>query len=135
MKPTPRRRIGRDGMLLAAMLCVPLLVLLGFRVAAAPSDPPPVEERPLQLTSETTQPRSATSTPTSSSPTTTKPTTTKPPTPKPSTPKPSTTRPTWTPTPDVTSRTQSPVPSYDDDDDDGDDDGDDGDDDNDADDD
>lgn len=124
MTPAPRRRLGRDGMLLAVMLSVPVLVLIGFRVAAAPADPPPVEERPLQLTtdgtSSTPTPSSTstgpTSTPTSSS--TSDPTST-------TTTRPSTsasTRPTWTPTPSWTSRTDAPAPTYDDDDD-GDDDG------------
>ncbi|UUZ43762.1 hypothetical protein LP422_13215 [Janibacter limosus] len=76
MSSSPRRRIGRDGILLAVMLCVPLLVLPGFRVAAAPSAPPPVEERPIQLISDTSTPRP---TSTSPSPTTTSPTTTSPP--------------------------------------------------------
>lgn len=129
MTPAPRRRLGRDGMLLAVMLSVPVLVLLGFRVAAAPADPPPVEERPLQLTTDGTSSTptpsststgptstSSTSTPTSSStsdPTST--TTTRPSTTRPSTS--ASTRPTWTPTPSWTSRTDAPAPTYDDDDD------------------
>ncbi len=124
MTPAPRRRLGRDGMLLAVMLSVPVLVLIGFRVAAAPADPPPVEERPLQLTTDGTSSTptpsststgptstSSTSTPTSSS--TSDPTST-------TTTRPSTsasTRPTWTPTPSWTSRTDAPAPTYDDDDD------------------
>lgn len=92
MTPAPRRRLGRDGMLIAVMLSVPVLVLLGFRVAAAPADPPPVEERPLQLTTDGT---SSTPTPSSTS---------------------ASTRPTWTPTPSWTSRTDGPAPTYDDDD-------------------
>lgn len=121
------RRVGRDGLLLAALLCVPLLVLLGFRVAAAPSDPPPVQERPLQLTTGTGPSGSASPTsPRTSS--TSSPSSTSPPTPpRTSSPTPSSTssRPTWTPPPSVTTRTQAPVPTYDDDADDVGDDGDD----------
>ena len=95
-------------MLLAVMLSVPVLVLLGFRVAAAPADPPPVEERPLQLTTDGT---SSTPTPSSTS-ASTRPTWT--PTPSSTS---ASTRPTWTPTPSWTSRTDAPAPTYDDDDD------------------
>lgn len=136
MSSSPRRRIGRDGILLAVMLCVPLLVLLGFRVAAAPSAPPPVEERPIQLISDTSTPRptSTSPSPTKTSPTTTSPSkksTTKTSTKKaPSTTAPRTTQPqpaaprtTWTPTRTPTWTSQTNAPSYgDDDDDDGDDD-------------
>lgn len=84
------RRVGPEGLLLTALLCVPVLVLLGFRVAAAPAELPAVQEGRVRL-----------STPSTSSSMTPSPT--------------STPRPTSTPTPQWTSRTVAPPPVYDED--------------------
>ncbi len=121
------KRLSRGGLLLVVLIAVPLLVGLGFRALAAPSDPDPVQQPGVTLT-----PGSSTSTVGPSGDPDPTPSSTTSPSQEPtssSTTRPSK-RPTSTPDPQWSSRTVSPPPDYDDDDDDdGDDDDDDDDDD------